>query len=178
MQQIEQERNDKIMALFNNLNLEEHEQEFLDSGLDQTKMKSNDYGQSDYFNQTMVTNFDDELEQMQESVFDQNKQKKLASHFWSYLKEDVKYHQSQNAGLHSFLSKSDYHSHVKLQKLNIVCLKILDTFLSKNIAAINDKLLITSEQKISEDKYIHTMGSFLKKIKENRLWQRHMRMGS
>jgi len=63
------------MALFNNLDLDEDEQDFIDSTQDLSKHKNlyqkpDKYG-ADEFNQTMVTNLDDELEQMEQHRVDQ-----------------------------------------------------------------------------------------------------------
>ena len=39
----------------------------------------------------------------------------------------------------------------KVEKLNTVCLKIIDTFISKNQTVINEELLISSDcKKVSE----------------------------
>jgi hypothetical protein len=89
----------------------------------------------DMLNQTLMTNFDGELDEIENLDMNENTQKDMVKMFWTYMREDTDTH---NLEKKSGKTKANYGKlEYKLQKVNIVCLKILDVFLSKNLKFIN-----------------------------------------
>ena len=93
----------------------------------------------------MMTNFEGELEEMDNMNMDDAQQKQMMALFWSYLREDTySAIQERKSGLESQRATSGIPvEKIQLEKLNIVCLKILDVFFDKNIAYINQELLFS-----------------------------------
>lgn len=89
---IQKERNDKIMAIFNSLNLDEEEKEFID-GTESVPRKSifNKLDKKSGRNldgNVIPTNFDDELDQMDFADLNTAEQQKVLQQFWAYIKDD------------------------------------------------------------------------------------------
>ena len=82
------------MQLFSNLPLDDDEQDFIDDPAKTARQaqkifqKQDKYGQ-DVFNETMLTNFEGELEEMDNMMMNDAEQKQMMALFWSYLREDT-----------------------------------------------------------------------------------------
>ena len=157
------------MQLFANLPLDEDEQDFVND---------------DLMNQTQRTNFDGELHEIQNNQFEGHKQAEILEGFLDFLKSEddpdaVKPGSKPfNFGAHMMSPATDKYldpdrfKHYRASKLNIVCLKIIDTFLERNIGKINQDLLLpphgleTSET-VSSLRYSEIMRKFSRKVKSN-----------
>jgi hypothetical protein len=154
------------MQLFANLPLDEDEQDFVND---------------DFMNQTQRTNFDEELEDIQNNCFEGHKQSEILEGFLDYLKSeddpDAQRPGSKqfNFGAHMMSPATDKYldpdrfKNYRASKLNIVCLKIIDTFLERNIQEINHDLLLpqhgleTSES-VSSSRYSELLRKFGRKL--------------
>lgn len=118
-----------------------------------------------------MTNFEGELEEMDNMNMDDAQQKQMMALFWSYLREDTySAIQERRSGLESQRATSGIPMEkIQLEKLNIVCLKILDVFFDKNIAYINQELLFSQDhqfQKVNEDRYHQALTKFEPRTKQ------------
>lgn len=96
-----------------------------------------------------MTNFENELQEMELNWFENHRQKEILESFMDFLKDEeeqdkTKTQKQFNFGAQVMMSAApdkyidpDRFQRYKSAKLNIVCLVILDTFLSHNIQEIN-----------------------------------------
>ena len=89
----------------------------------------------------------------------------MVSQFWAYMREDTdSFNLEKKSGKVNFSFPKDKY---RLQKVNIVCLKILDVFFEKNLQYINQELLfasMTDQMTVAEDRYNLTLKKFLDKV--------------
>jgi len=63
----------------------------------------------------------------------------------------------------------------KTEMLNTICLKVLDTFLAKNLTQINTELILPTDcKRVSEQKYMQSTTKFRIKLKEYKHFYRFM----
>lgn len=95
LQDIQNQQNDHIMALFNNLPLDKEEQDFLNS-VRGSRAQMDDFDKDDPFNHTMMTNFDGELDEMEKNQFKNHRQREILQSFWSNMKDDIFFQSQEN----------------------------------------------------------------------------------
>lgn len=141
---IEQDRNDRIMQIFNELPLDDAEYSFIMNS-SRSRMYNADGGlDSSRYLETNMTNFDIQLEDI-DNQYNNKDQQQIAKNFWNYI--NLNNTRADDSFLEESFTKQMLHPSFDLkkcrtEKLPTAGLKILNAFLSFNIAEINEQLLL------------------------------------